>query len=537
MPYRLTLDGVQKSFGATAALRGVSLGVGAGEVHALIGENGAGKSTLMKILSGAHTADAGRITLDGVPFAPRNPHEARRAGVAMIYQELNLAPDLSVAENIVLGAEPSRLGWLRRGAMRDTARRALAELGHGDLPPDAPVRSLSIAEQQLVEIARALAGEPRVMIFDEPTSSLTQADAERLFAVIARLKARGVSVIYISHFLEECRRVCDRFTVLRDGESVGTGALAETPMAEIIRLMVGREVSELYPRIAHAIGEVVLKVEIAPAAADGRRRKNVEPTICRLGGWAKVAGWCGAKSAPTPPTPSDADETGRQFVGPTLALRSGEIFGLFGLVGSGRTELLRRIFGLDAMIAERFAIFGREESSGSPPRRLAHGVGLLSENRKEEGLMLRRPLTENLTATRPIARAGWLLRGRERSATRDWISKLSIRARDPEQAVGELSGGNQQKIALGRLLHHDAKILLLDEPTRGIDVGSKAQIYRLVGELAAQGKALLFVSSYIPELLGVCDTIGVMCRGSLAAVRPAAEWTEHTLMEAAIGAG
>ena len=458
-------------------------------MHALIGENGAGKSTLMKILSGAHEADAGRIALDDAPFAPRNPHEARRAGVAMIYQELNLAPDLSVAENIVLGAEPSRLGWLRRGAMRDTARRALAELGHGDLPPDAPVRSLSIAEQQLVEIARALAGEPRVMIFDEPTSSLTQADAERLFAVIARLKARGVSVIYISHFLEECRRVCDRFTVLRDGESVGTGALAETPMAEIIRLMVGREVSELYPRIAHTPGETVLRVDAAAGESGG------------------------------------------------LSVRAGEIFGLFGLVGSGRTELLRRIFGLDAMAAERITIFGREETSASPPRRLAQGVGLLSENRKEEGLMLQRSLAENLTATRPVAHrgSGWLFRGRERSLTREWISKLSVRARDPEQAIGELSGGNQQKIALGRLLHHDAKILLLDEPTRGIDVGSKAQIYRLTGELAAQGKAVLFVSSYIPELLGVCDTIGVMCRGKLAATRPAAEWTEHTLMEAAIG--
>ena len=458
-------------------------------MHALIGENGAGKSTLMKILSGAHEADAGRIALDGAPFAPRNPHEARRAGVAMIYQELNLAPDLTVAENIVLGAEPSRLGWLRRGAMRDTARRALAELGHGDLPPDAPVRSLSIAEQQLVEIARALAGEPRVMIFDEPTSSLTQADAERLFAVIARLKARGVSVIYISHFLEECRRVCDRFTVLRDGESVGTGALAETPMAEIIRLMVGREVSELYPRIAHTPGETVLRVDAAAGESGG------------------------------------------------LSVRAGEIFGLFGLVGSGRTELLRRIFGLDSMAAERITIFGREETSASPPRRLAQGVGLLSENRKEEGLMLQRSLAENLTATRPVAHrgSGWLFRGRERSLTREWISKLSVRARDPGQAIGELSGGNQQKIALGRLLHHDAKILLLDEPTRGIDVGSKAQIYRLTGELAAQGKAVLFVSSYIPELLGVCDTIGVMCRGKLAATRPAAEWTEHTLMEAAIG--
>ncbi len=487
MSHRLLLQDVRKSFGATAALRGVSLAVAEGEVHALIGENGAGKSTLMKILSGAHTADSGRIELDGAPFAPRNPHDARGAGVAMIYQELNLAPDLSVAENITLGAEPSRFGWLRRGAMRETARRALAELGHADLPLDAPVRSLSIAEQQLVEIARALAGEPRVIIFDEPTSSLTQADAERLFAVIARLKARGTAVIYISHFLEECRRVCDRFTVLRDGESVDSGPMAETPLADIIRLMVGREVSELYPRIEHARGEVVLKADSTVRAA-------------------------------------------------SLEIRAGEIFGLFGLVGAGRTELLRRIFGLDALGAERVAVFGNDARAVSPSRRLAQGVGLLSENRKEEGLMLRRPLTENLTATRPVARGGWIFCGRERAVTQQWMEKLDVRARGPEQAIGELSGGNQQKIALGRLLHHDAKILLLDEPTRGIDVGSKAQIYRHIGELAAQGRAVLFVSSYIPELLGVCDTVGVMCRGRLATVRPAAEWTEHALMEAAIGA-
>ena len=291
MSHRLLLQDVRKSFGATAALRGVSLAVAEGEVHALIGENGAGKSTLMKILSGAHEADSGRIELDGQPFAPRTPLEARRAGVAMIYQELNLARDLSVAENITLGAEPSRWGWLRRDAMRDTARRALAELGHGDLPLDAPVGSLSIAEQQLVEIARALAGEPRVIIFDEPTSSLTQADAERLFAVIARLKARGTGVIYISHFLEECRRVCDRFTVLRDGESVDSGTMAETPLADIIRLMVGREVSELYPKIAHECGEVVLSV--APTT----RRANVAPTTRRQAGRAQAAGWRGAHTS------------------------------------------------------------------------------------------------------------------------------------------------------------------------------------------------------------------------------------------------
>jgi ribose transport system ATP-binding protein len=271
--------------------------------------------------------------------------------------------------------------------------------------------------------------------------------------------------------------------------------------------MVGREVSELYPRIKHAIGETVLCVESGERRAETGKKKAKGENLSAL----------------------------RSPLSGLIEVRAGEIFGLFGLVGSGRTELLRRIFGLDAAAAERVAIFGCEEKSASPHRRLAQGVGLLSENRKEEGLMLRRPLTENLTATRPVSRGGWLFRGRERSVTRTWIDKLSVRARDPEQAVGELSGGNQQKIALGRLLHHDARILLLDEPTRGIDVGSKAQIYRLVGELAAQGKAVLFVSSYIPELLGVCDTIGVMCRGSLVATRPASGWTEHTLMEAAIG--
>ena len=468
----------------------------------------------------------------------------------MIYQELNLARDLSVAENITLGAEPSRWGWLRRDAMRDTARRALAELGHGDLPLDAPVGSLSIAEQQLVEIARALAGEPRVIIFDEPTSSLTQADAERLFAVIARLKARGTGVIYISHFLEECRRVCDRFTVLRDGESVDSGTMAETPLADIIRLMVGREVSELYPRIAHTMGEVVLRVKkgarSASAPSLGSVLKNGDAGAedgPPAGHGLRASGLqCKLPPGPTGGTPvcrvsrDDRLPVAGGVLQQALSIRAGEIFGLFGLVGAGRTELLRRIFGLDALGADRVTIFGREEFFASPHRRLAQGVGLLSENRKEEGLMLRRPLSENLTATRPVARGGWLFRGRERAVTQQWIAKLDVRARDAEQPIGELSGGNQQKIALGRLLHHDAKILLLDEPTRGIDVGSKAQIYRLIGELAAQGRAVLFVSSYIPELLGVCDTVGVMCRGRLASVRPAAEWTEHTLMETAIGA-
>ncbi len=530
MPPRLKMSGVRKAFGATRALKNVSFEVAPGEVHALIGENGAGKSTLMKVLSGAHRADAGSIEIDGHSFVPENPHHARRCGIAMIYQELMLAPHLTVEENILLGAEPATLGWLNRAKRRELARRALAELQHGTIPLDAPVNTRTIAEQQIVEIARALVNQPKVLIMDEPTSSLTQVDAENLFRSIARLRERGVSIVYISHFLEECQRVCQRFTVLRDGETVAggemlkpgparapgsgaavpaaicptgvppVGATVGTPaplrdqLSQIIRAMVGRDLSEIYPRTPHSLNNPVLEVKA-------------------------LAG----KSKPR---------------GVSFTLRGGEILGIAGLVGAGRTETLRVLFGLDRVEGGSAVISGREKHHATPSSRLAQGVGLLSENRKEEGLMLNRSLADNLTLTRfaPVARAGFISRRRQGEATRRWIGKLEVRTRGPEQLIGELSGGNQQKIAVGRLLHHDARVFLLDEPTRGIDVGSKAQIYRLIGELAAQGKSVIFVSSYLPELLGVCDTLGVMCRGVLSEVKPAGEWTEHSIIAAAVGA-
>lgn len=484
---------VRKSFGATHALRGVSFTVLPGEVHALIGENGAGKSTLMKVLSGAHKPDAGSVELDGKGFSPSGPLEARRGGIAMIYQELNLAPHLSVEENILLGDEPQRFGFLNSRRRREMARAALAELHHENIPLQAAAGSRTIAEQQIVEIARALISQPKVLIMDEPTSSLTQVDTENLFAVIRRLKARGVSIIYISHFLEECKAVCDRFTVLRDGESVGGGDMREASLEQIIRLMVGREITEIYPRQPHTIGKPVLEVR-------------------GLAGISK---------------PRDV----------SFVLREGEILGLAGLVGAGRTETLRACFGLDRMKAGEIAVFSQPSGVCSPARRLAEGIGLLSENRKEEGLLLNRSLADNLTLTRfaPVSRNGLISTRKQMAAAEEWMRKLDVRARDAAQPVGQLSGGNQQKIAIGRLLHHNARILLLDEPTRGIDVGSKAQIYRLVGELAAQGKAVLFVSSYLPELLGVCDSIAVMCRGRLSEIRPVADWTEHSIIAAAIG--
>jgi ribose transport system ATP-binding protein len=489
----LRLVGIRKSFGATRALASVSLAVAPGEVHALIGENGAGKSTLMKILSGAHRPDAGTMELGGAPYAPEGPHDARRKGVAMIYQELNLALHLTAQENILLGMESARWGWIGRRESRARVRAALAQLGYADLPLERAAGSCSIAEQQIIEIARALLGKPRVLILDEPTSSLTQADAEKLFAVVRRLREQGVSVIYISHFLEECRSVADRFTVLKDGETVADGAMAGTGLDRIVTLMTGREVSDLYPRAVSRPGAPLLAVR---AARRGPRLHEA-----------------------------------------SLEVRAGEIFGLAGLIGAGRTDLLRTLFALDGLDAGEVCVVGAPAGRATPRRRWAEGLGFLSENRKEEGLMLSQPIADNITLTKmpAFSRGGLMQGGRQRAAAQRWIETLAIKCQGPDQPVGRLSGGNQQKVALARLLEHPARIFLLDEPTRGIDVGSKAQIYRIIGELAAAGKAVLIVSSYLPELLGLCDRIGVMCRGRLAAVRPRGEWTEEEIMHRATG--
>jgi ribose transport system ATP-binding protein len=490
---RLRLTAIQKSFGATRALKSVSLEIAPGEVHAIIGENGAGKSTLMKILSGAYGADAGTMNLSGVPYLPENPHDARLKGVAMIYQELNLALHLSAQENILLGAESARAGWIDRKTSRERAQAALAQLGHEGLDLDRLAGDFSIAEQQIIEIARALLISPQVLIMDEPTSSLTQADTEKLFATIARLRARGVSIIYISHFLEECRLIADRYTVLKDGETVGSGEMAGASLDHIVTLMTGREVKDLYPRTAHPMGAVVLEVK---AVASKPRLRQA-----------------------------------------TLQLRAGEVFGLGGLIGAGRTDLLRAIFGLDDLAAGEVCILGAPNRAVEPKNRWGQGVGFLSENRKEEGLMLNQTITDNLTLTKlgAFGRMGWINGARQEAVAQRWVGELRVKCRDAGQFIGELSGGNQQKVALARLLEHPARIFLLDEPTRGIDVGSKAQIYQLVSELAAAGKAVVVVSSYLPELLGMCDTIGVMCRGELTAVRPRAEWSETEIMRAATG--
>jgi len=488
---RLEMRGVKRSFGATKALKGVELSIIPGEVMALVGENGAGKSTLMKILSGAIPPDEGKMFLDGADYIPGNPLHARKSGVAMIYQELALAPHLSVMENILLGIEPTRGPLMNWPEMKRRAAAALAEVGLSHISPEMEVRKLAIAQQQLVEIARAVALDCRVLVLDEPTSSLTAKDIEKLFALIRRLKAKNISVIYISHFLEEVQAVSDRFTVLRDGETVGSGVTRGTPNDQIIALMVGRNVEDLYPRSARTPGDVILEVK-------------------ELGGVTK---------------PRSA----------SLQLRRGEVLGISGLVGAGRTELLRAVFGLNRVTNGEIRI-GEFSGTGTPQRRWAQRVGLVSEDRKTEGLALGLSIADNLTLSRlsGLGPFGLVMPSRQREACKPWIQKIPIKCQGPAQRLSGLSGGNQQKVAIARLLHADVDVLLLDEPTRGIDVGSKAQIYQLIDDLAARGKAVLMISSYIPELLGTCDRIAVMSRGKLGETRARAQWDEHSLLAAAI---
>jgi ribose transport system ATP-binding protein len=496
---RFEMHGVRKTFGATVALDAVDLGVRAGEVCALVGQNGAGKSTLMAILAGALAPDAGAMRLDGAAYAPRDPLDARRAGVAMIYQELSLAPHLSVMENILLGAEPVRRGIVRRDRMRAIAAAALRELGHADIAPDTPVGDLPPAAQQLVEIARALAVGCRVLVLDEPTSSLGQADVRALFDLISRLKTRGIAIVYISHFIEEVKAVSDRFVVLRDGRNAGGGVTSNAAAAEIVVLMVGRTLDDLYPRGARTPREPILRLDdVLPGAA-------------------------------------------------TLALRRGEILGIAGLLGAGRTRLLRAIFGLEPVTRGAITV-GVFSGAATPHDRWRQGMGLLSEERAGEGLALGLSVSDNMTLTRlePLGPAFTVVPARQQAAAARWIDRLGIRCSGPRQTVAELSGGNQQKVAVARLLHHGVDVLVLDEPTRGIDVASKAQIYKLIDELVRgddagrpfQGrqKAVLLVSSYFPELLGVCDRIAVMSRGRLGPARPVEEWTEHSLLMDASGA-
>ena len=493
----LSIAGVAKRYGATIALDGVDLDVMAGEVHAVLGENGAGKSTLMGVVAGAVHADAGAMTLAGARYAPHSPHDARLRGVALIHQELSLCPHLTVQENVLLGGEVSRNGWIDRTGSRARAMALLEELPHPEIRPERRLSDLSLPARQIVEICRALAADTRVVLMDEPTSSLQGADVDRLFALIRRLTARGIAVIYISHFLEEVRRIADRYSVLRDGKTVRTGRIGDATNDELIASMVGRPPARLF------------------------RERETPPSD-------EVA--LAVRGVASPP----------RLVEATFEVRKGEIFGIAGLVGSGRTELVRALFGLDDASEGTVEIDGvrRDARHANASARVRDGVGYLSEDRKGEGLALPLSISDNLCATRPeyaVRGIGLLDLAGQAERARHWITSLRVRATSPSQAVRLLSGGNQQKVALGRLLHQDATVLLLDEPTRGIDIGSKADVYEIIAQRAAEGRAVVLVSSYLPELFGLCDRIAVMCRGRLSPAKAVSEWTPESVLAVAIG--
>ncbi|GAC1515215.1 MAG: sugar ABC transporter ATP-binding protein [Gemmatimonadaceae bacterium] len=494
----LEIRGLSKRFGATVALDGVDLSVTAGEVHALIGENGAGKSTLMNIIAGALSADRGEMRLGARPYAPTSPLDARTAGIALIHQEPALCPHLSVTENILLGVESSRWGWVDRRRSRERALALLDHFHHPAIHPDRRVSQLPLAARQVVEICRALAADARVVLMDEPTSSLARSEADRLFALVRRLAAKGICIVYISHFLEEVREIAQRYTLLRDGQSIGTGELAQVTNAYLVHQMVGRTVDHLFGQRA--------------------RRVLAAETVMEVRGLR------------APPAVREA----------SFQLRRGEILGIAGLVGSGRTEMVRALFGLGPMASGDCVVGGNLTPVGhtSAARRLDQGFGYLSEDRKGEGLALRLSIADNVTLPRLSACAsawGWIDPERQREQATLATSGFDIKLRTWGQPVGALSGGNQQKVAIGRLLHQNASILLLDEPTRGVDVGSKAQLYAAIGACAANGKGIVLVSSYLPELFGLCDTLAVMCRGILSPARPIADWTPESVMATAVG--
>ena len=494
----LSLRAIHKSVGPTVALDGVDLELRKGEVHALIGENGAGKSTLMNVIAGSLRPDQGTMEIDGEVYSPSNPLDARMRGIALIHQELSLCPHLSVAENVLMGIESSRLGWLDRDRLIARTNEVLKTFHHADIRPEKRVGDLSVAARQIVEISRAIAAKARIILMDEPTSSLQREDVSHLFTLIRKLSSEGISVIYISHFLEEVRQISERFTVLRDGRSVANGEISTTTDDELIAKMVGRAQQNLFPV---------------------RARSAAKPeTILNV------------KNLAAPPLLKSA----------SFELRRGEILGIAGLMGSGRTPLLRAIFGLDRPARGTIEVNKRSLAPGrsTPAMRLIEGFGYLSEDRKGDGLTLNQSVADNVTVTQfgSCSRMGWLDLRAQRKQTEELVNALKIRTRGVQQAVGSLSGGNQQKVIVARLLHQDADVLLLDEPTRGIDIGSKAQVYETIAACAAQNKAVLMVSSYLPELFGICDRLAVMSRGRLSAVRPIDQWTPETVLQAAIGA-
>jgi rhamnose transport system ATP-binding protein len=489
----LRLTDLSKSFGAVRALKGVSFDLNAGEVHALVGENGAGKSTLIKIITGAEQPDLGSIELGGERLGRLTPASAHRLGVACIYQQPALFPDLTVAENIALrleGASPlSPVHWPRRF---ERARQLLQRIG-ANISPSREVRQLSMPEQQLVEVACACGVGARIVVMDEPTASLTQKEQHLLFAVVRDLRKDGVGVIYISHRLEEVFTIADRVTVLRDGESVGTNKAENLNEELLIRLMVGREVTQIYPPAEGPTGDVMLSLRKIGCTKSGVRDVTFE-------------------------------------------VRSGEVVGLAGLVGAGRTELARTLFGITPADSGEIFLEGQSVRIRSPQEAVAHGIAYVPEDRRRHGAILEMPIAQNISMAihRRIFPYTWLRLSRERGLALEYIRDLRVKAGGPEAPVNSLSGGNQQKISIARWLATKPRLLILDEPTQGVDVGAKSEIHKIVRDLAKRGVAVLLISSDLPEVLGMSDRIGVMRKGTVVEWLPGKS-SGHDVMAAAFG--
>jgi ribose transport system ATP-binding protein len=496
-PPLLNIQDLRKSFGGVHALDGVSFSLKAGEVHALVGENGAGKSTLIKVLSGVHKYDAGTITLDDIPFVPSDPHFAKSAGIQVVHQEFNLLNDLSVAENISIEAFPrKRFGLLDRDEMKRRARIALNAIGLQDVDVTTRVGSLGIAHRQLIEIARALQSDSRILILDEPTATLTERETSRLFEIVAGIKAKGVTVVFVSHHLNEVFAICDRVTVFRNGRTIATEEISQTSPDGVVHHMVGKDLAKQVTEQAKDVtGATVLSVE-------------------------------GLRTLASP-----------HKAGVSFELRQGEILGVAGLVGSGRTEILRAIFGADTFQSGSILRGGAPMQVSSPADAIASGIAFVTEDRKDEGLILSMPIATNISLAniKDVSKKGVLNLAREKEIAERGGARLKLKAGKISDPASSLSGGNQQKVVLAKWLERNPDILLLDEPTRGVDVGAKAEIYSILKDLAAQGMSMIVVSSELPELVTLSDRMLVMCEHEIQGTLLPAEFEQETILKLAYG--
>jgi len=486
-------SGINKSFPAVQALSEVDFDLKAGEVHALLGENGAGKSTLTRIIGGIEKLDSGRMSLAGHPYIPKNRTDAESLGIRMVMQELNLIANLTVAENIFIENLPARFGIIDYNRLNCSAKELMDKVGLADIDPSTPVKLLGIGQQQMVEIAAGLSRQCRILALDEPTASLTDSEIELLFAQITKLKNSGVGIIYISHRIEEVARIADRITILRDGRLIATQPANQLSISDIIRLMIGRDLKHEQLRRTQTVGQTALRVA---GLTSGSKVKNV-----------------------------------------TFEVRRGEILGVAGLMGSGRTETMRTLFGADPADCGEIYLGSSPKPAKirKPSDAVRNRMAFLTENRKEQGLLLTQPVRCNISLTKlsDISRLGWINISQEKRLADKYIDALLIRCSSADQAVDQLSGGNQQKVVIAKWLFSDPDILIFDEPTRGIDVGAKFEIYRMLAELAEKGKAVIMVSSDLKELMSLCDCIMVMSAGRLAATFSRNQWSEEKIMSAA----